>query len=274
MTRRRISWCLAIGLVVVASIGSPAAEGFDHAYGLYGRLLADHVTDGRVDYEALARDSASLELVVRAFGSVTADELDGWSREEQLAFWMNAYNAFTLKSIVDHYPIQGSWFSLHPRNSIRQIDGVWDERTWDAAGRAVTLDDLEHVILRPTFGEPRIHFAINCASISCPPLRPEPYRADDLDSQLQDSSRLFLGSAQGVEVDGTTLRVTSILDWYGDDFIEGYTDVAPAGGTDKERAILGAVIRHGPSAAATLAKSGNASLRFLAYDWSLNDIER
>ncbi len=93
--------------------------------------------------------------------------------------------------------------SLAPRNSIRQIDGVWDDLTWRAAGRTVTLDDIEHVILRPTFKEPRIHFAINCASVSCPPLRSEPYAAVRLEDQLEDSSREFLASELAVRVDGT-----------------------------------------------------------------------
>jgi hypothetical protein len=99
-------------------------------------------------------------------------EVHAWSRAQQMAFWINAYNAFTLRAIVDHYPIEGSRFSLHPRNSIRQIDGVWTSLAWKAAGRTVTLDDIEHRILRPTFREPLVHFAVNCASVSCPPLAP------------------------------------------------------------------------------------------------------
>ncbi len=272
MTTRLTSWWLALGLVAGLA-GASAADGFDHAYRDFGRLLAAHVQEGRVDYEALHDDRASLDGVVHDLGAVTASEFSTWSREQQMAFWINAYNIFTLTAIVDHYPIQGSWFSLHPRNSIRQIPGVWDELTWKAAGREVTLDDIEHVILRPTFGEPRVHFAINCASVSCPPLRAEPYRAEHIGAQLDDSSRDFLASTQGVEVDGTTLSVTSILDWYGDDFIERYAQLAPADKSAKDRAILGAIVRHGPVEAATLAKSGTVRLRFLEYDWSLNDVQ-
>lgn len=251
-----------------------ADDGFDHDYARYADLLRTHVTAGRVDYAALAADTRRLEQIVQAFGSVTSDDVERWPRDRQLAFWINAYNVFTLKAIIDHYPIQAGWLSLAPRNSIRQIDGVWDEIPWSAAGRRVTLDDIEHAILGPTFDEPRIHFAINCASISCPPLRAEPYVASRLDAQLTESSRRYLASEQGVQVDGSTIRVTSILDWYGEDFVDAYAGLTPDDRSPKDRAVLGVVAQFGPPAAAALATSGSARLRYLRYDWSLNDIQQ
>ena len=279
----RVSAVVVILAALLASLGQAARaatdDPFDHSYELYGELLRAHVKAGRVDYVAL-KDDSRFDLIVDSLDLVPQAEFEGWTREQRLAFWINAYNIFTLKAIVDHYPIDGGWspwsgwFSLAPRNSIRQIDGVWDHLTWQAAGRTVTLDDIEHVILRPTFKEPRIHFAINCASVSCPPLRSEPYVPVRLEDQLEDSSRQFLASELAVRVDGTTLRVTSVLDWYGEDFIDLYAELTSADRSAKDRAILGAVLRHGPPAAAALAKRGPGRVRFLAYDWSLNDVPR
>jgi hypothetical protein len=187
-----------------------------------------------------------------------------------MAFWINAYNFFTLHAIVDHYPIRGSWFSRYPRNSIRQIDGVWTRLTWRVAGRTVSLDDIEHRILRPEFRDPRIHFAVNCASNGCPPLRGEPYRAGTLDAQLDDNARQFLASSHGLRVDGRTLAITSILKWYGDDFVEQFARLTP-GARDPRQAAIGVVATYGPPAAADLARSPRVRVRYLDYDWALND---
>ena len=127
---------------------------------------------------------------------------------------------------------------------------------WRAAGREVTLDDIEHQILRRELKEPRIHFAINCASVSCPPLPPEPYRAETLDAQLDEAARRYLASPEGLRVDGDTLRVSRILDWYRQDFVERFASLAPAGGDENERAVRGVVIRFGPPEAAALALQG------------------
>ena len=197
-------------------------QGFDHTYQAYAKILASHVHDGRVDYQRLAADRAALVDITSGFGAVDGAAERAWTREERLAFWINAYNLFTLQAIVDHYPIRAGWFTLGPRNSIRQIAGVWDRLTWRVAGRSVTLDDIEHRIIRPEFKEPRIHFAVNCASIGCPPLRSEPYRASSLGAQLDANARSYLASPQGLRVDAGALVVTSILKWYGDDFVDRF----------------------------------------------------
>lgn len=157
--------------------GIPRTDEFDHDYATYAAVLRAHVVPPRVDYRALKANRARLDGVVAEFDSPAARGEPGWSREQRLAFWINAYNAFTVRAIVDHYPIQSGALTLQPRNSIRQIDGVWTTLKWRAAGRTVTLDDIEHRIVRPEFKDARIHFAVNCASIGCPPLAAEPYRA-------------------------------------------------------------------------------------------------
>jgi hypothetical protein len=248
------------------------AAAFDQAHTPYAKVIREFVQQPYVDYSALKKGRAALDASIDAFAQPSSAEEQGWPREQRLAFWINAYNAFTLRAIVDHYPIKGSWFSFQPRNSIRQIDGVWTTMAWQAAGRRVTLDDIEHKILRAELKEPRIHFAINCASISCPPLPPEPYLAPTLDTQLDAAARRYLGSPEGLKVDGQTLRVSSILRWYGEDFVAQFAPIAPVGRDQTERAIRGVIIRFGPEDAAALARNASAGIRFLDYNWSLNDV--
>ena len=173
--------------------GARSAAPADLRFAAYGGLLGRVVHDTGVDYRAILGDRTALDRIVAEFAEVPAATEKGWEARDRMAFWINAYNLFTLRAIVDHYPIRGSWFSRAPRNSIRQIDGVWTTLKWRAAGRDVTLDQIEHGILRPEFGDARVHMAVNCASKSCPPLRGEPYLAADLDRQLDDAARRLPG---------------------------------------------------------------------------------
>ena len=275
MKKSLIACGLVIGIALIAQATCGAsANAFDHEYRAYADVLKRHVRFPHADYAALKQDRTRLDRVVGEFDAPPARSESGWTREQRMAFWINAYNAFTLRAIIDHYPIRGSWFTLYPRNSIRQIDGVWTDLKWQAAGRTVTLDDIEHAVLRPAFKDARIHFAVNCASISCPPLAAEPYRPATLDAQLDAAARVFLASPEGVRVDGDTLRVSSIFKWYGDDFTGQYAPVVPGSRDAGERGILGVIAKYGPSAAAELARSGRPAIRYLSYDWSLNDIQR
>ena len=269
--------CRGVGIIVVAAAAVLAAARaqagpFDHAYPQYAQILRDHVRPPKVDYTALKKDRAALDAAVSVFAQPGEAEERGWPRDERLAFWINAYNVFTLRAIVDHYPIRGGWLSLSPRSSIRQIDGVWTTLTWTAAGRTLTLDDIEHKILRPEFKEPRVHFAINCASIGCPPLSADPYRAAALDGQLDAAARRYLASAQGLRIERETLRVSKILDWYGEDFVARFAPERADRPDRIERAVRAVIARFGPAGAADLARSSSARVRFLDYDWSLNDV--
>ena len=258
--------------IVLAATVPVAAAGFDHTYAAYDRVLRNAVVPPRVSYAVLTRNRAALDAAVASVNGVGESEERSWSRAERIAFWINAYNLFTLRAIADHYPIRSHWFTLQPRNSIRQIDGVWTTLKWQAAGRTVTLDDIEHRILRPEFKDPRVHFAINCASISCPPLQAEPYRAAALEAQLEAAARRYLSSPEGLRADGNILRVSSIFKWYGGDFVDRFAGDAPPGADRVERAIRGVVIQFGPDAAAAVARNPAARITFLDYNWSLNDV--
>ncbi len=266
----------AFALVALATLtpwlgARMSAAEFDHDYRAYADVLRAFVHDARVDYRALARDRARLDRVLDSW-NVPATTEQGWNREQRLAFWVNAYNAFTLRAIVDHYPIRAGWFTRGPRNSIRQIDGVWTALKWRVAERVLALDDIEHRILRPEFGDARVHFAITCASTSCPPLAAEPYRASTVSAQLDAAARRYLASSEGLRVRRDTLEVSSIFKWYGDDFISAYAPLVAGERDARERAILGAIVSFGPSEAAGQARGGRARIAYLDYDWSLNDI--
>ena len=263
-----------VGATTLGNIAVRTESSFDHSYQAYANVLRTHVIGARVDYASLKRNRGALDAVVDMLGQVTQDELAHWSREHQIAYWINAYNVFTLQAIVDHYPIQSRWSSLFtftPRKSIKQIDGVWTDLRWRAAGAEMTLDEIEHETLRVKYDEPRIHFAVNCASVSCPPIRPRPYVADRLERQLILAARDYLASDFGLQVDGTRLRVSSIFQWYGEDFISGYAHLVDADQSARDRAILGVIAKYGPTQASTLAQRGTVRIRFLRYDWSLND---
>lgn len=283
VTRRQIGALAAAALVGLAgaattvsqepSSASPAS--FDHQYRRYADLLQAHVVGVRVDYRRLTDARGDLEAIVDDLGSVSERELHIWTDEQQLAYWINAYNVFTLDAITRHYPIRNRWFTIFglvPPNSIKQIPGVWSRLRWRAGGAARTLDEIEHDIIRVRFEEPMIHFAVNCAAVSCPPLQRTPYLGSRLDTQLSRAARDFLDSPQGIVVDGSTLMVSRIFSWYGEDFVTGYADLISSDRPATERAILGVVSRYGPPAAVRLARSAAVEVEFLDYDWGLNDV--
>ena len=265
-----ISFCLTTPLTSNSGLQNST---FDHTYATYGRLLRGHVVDTRVDYTTLKQNRSTLDEVVQAFSLITESDFTSWSTPRQLAFLINAYNIFTLQVIIDHYPIERRWFDFwNPANSIKQIPGVWSTLRWQMSGTQLTLDDIEHNMLRRNYAEPRIHFAVNCAAISCPPLKSEPYVDMRLERQLALATRDFLASDNGIRVEDDYLHVSRLFDWYGNDFVADYANLVEVPGTVSDRAIAGIIAKYGPSAASQVAQSGRAQIRFLPYDWSLNDL--
>ncbi len=182
------------------------SDNFDHSYSPYNQLLNQNVDDAKVNYQGFINQRAEFAAFLRTLGSVDENDFQTWTEEQKLAFWINAYNAFTIKAIIDHYPIKRS-FSLvgifyAPSNSILQIKGVWTKLQFRALDRMVTLDEIEHQILRKEFNEPRIHMAINCASISCPNLSKEAYVPQRLEQQLAQASIDFVNNpSKGIQID-------------------------------------------------------------------------
>ncbi len=268
----RVALILALGAGLAAA--APAAD-FDRAHGLFAQVLKTHVRSGLVDYKALAADRSRLDSYVGALGAVSASELAALGRDDQFAFWINAYNAFTLKAVVDRFPLAPS--SQYPRGSIRQIPGVWDRLTFAAAGKPFTLNAIEHEILRARFLDPRLHAAINCASISCPELRNEPYLGDRLETQLTDAARQFAASLARNRIDLTakTIHASEIFSWFYQDFLKAYAPGGTfAGLSGKDAAAASFLAGFGPAAAAQAIRSGGFRVRFLPYDWNLNDTPR
>jgi len=268
-------WIALLVVLLGGASGPPAhAAGFDHSHAAFSALLGSHVrwntggTASTVDYTALRRDRAALDAYTRTLSSVSAGEFSAWTVPERRSFLINAYNAFTLQLILSKYP---------ELRSIRDLgnivfDSPWKRRFFDLLGARRHLDDVEHGLLRGAadFDDPRIHFAANCASVGCPALRPEAYRADRLDAQLEDQTRRFLRDRARNRLETTgrpTAWVSPIFKWYREDFESGHR------GATSLRVFLGAysdALADSAEGRRALA-SGEFALKYTDYDWALND---
>ena len=255
-------------LLLAGAIGS--ARAFDHGHEDWGRLLARHVvwindgTASQVNYAGFRADARDLGHYLDSLSAVTTAEFSGWSREQRLAFLINAYNAFTIKLILTRYPeLQsikdlGSFFS-----------SPWKKRFFILLGEQRSLDDVEHGMIRKpgVYDEPRIHFAVNCASVGCPALRDEAFLADSIDGQLEDSVRRFLSdrSRNRYNIGSDTLEVSKLFDWYGEDFEPAFGSVR--GFLAHYRRLLADT-----DSARSRIRTQQTKLRYLAYDWDLNSL--
>ncbi len=252
----------------------PATPGALPDHAPFTRILREVVRGPLVDYARLARDRGALDRYLEALGDTDLADLEAAPRNDQLAFWINAYNACMLRIVIDHYPIQRQRVGLfqrariavagYPENSVWQIRDVFSRRHCRVAGASRSQDEIEHEIIRPTFQEPRIHFAVNCAARSCPVLAPEAYTGDRLETQLEQATRNFISTPAHfrVETEGTpTLRLNKVLDWYSEDF----------GGTEGLRAFFLPYLegRH-----LELVRDRSTRIAFFEYDWTLNDLPR
>ena len=259
------------------SLEAEEAKPFDHSHSIYDSLLKKYVKNGRVDYKGFKASAEEFNAYLRNLGSVSESDYSKWPREEKLSFWINAYIAFTIKAIIDYYPIKGSVFSIYPRNSIRQIDGVWDKLQFRAVGKTVTLEEIEHEILRKQFNEPRIHFAIVCASLGCPDLRSETYKADIINEQLENAAIEFINNTQkGVRIDpaDNVVKISKIFKWFGEDFIDGFGNTQSFNDRDtKDRVVFNFVTNHLKSdKQKAFLENDQFKISYLDYDWSLNEL--
>lgn len=269
---RAAAWTLlGVTLPMTAGRAAGAPPGAAAATDIapYARTLSACVNDdGWVDYRALLADRADLDAFVAYLAAVDPDGFRTWPRTERLAFWMNAYNALTLKAVADHYPVQ----SIRDIGSI--FKSVWDKLTFTVMGRTLTLNHIEHDILRKEFDDPRIHMAINCASIGCPPLANQPLDAGRLDEQFQDLTRRFLDNPAKFRIDraGNVVHLSPIFRWFGEDFVARHGgDVERKSFNAREDAVLNFVMDHRAGADAAFLRAGAFKLKWLAYDWGLNE---
>lgn len=228
---------------------------FDHS--TYATLLDKHVDyeAARVDYAGLAEDQKLLDRYLDQLADADVRALDA---DAQLALLINAYNAFTLALIVEHYPGIAS---------IKDIDTPWDQRRWTLGGATLSLNQLEHGLIRPIFKDSRIHFAVNCASIGCPPLAPWPYTGGKLDAQLDKAAERTFGDPRYARIEDGTLKVSNLLNWYRPDFVtDAYSPSADS--------VPGYAALFGPPEIQRFVESNaDPDYAFLDYDWSLNDVE-
>jgi hypothetical protein len=261
---------IALTFLLVLLTAHPArAAAFDH--GPWKELLQSHVVELRggqatqVDYAGIRRDGSQLARYLAATSAVSRAEFDRWPAPEQLAFLINAYNAWTVELIVRADP---KIASIRDLGSLLQ--SPWKKRFIPLLGETRSLDEIEHELIRGSgrYREPRIHFAVNCASVGCPALRREPYVAARLDSQLEDATRQFIGDRTRNRVSGESLQVSSIFKWYREDFETGWRDARRLGAF---LALYGAALGLDEAQRRRLV-AGDMSISFLDYDWRLNRV--
>jgi hypothetical protein len=248
-TRYRIFTAAVIaGLMIVSASQTQARDVVDHS--LFSDLLQSYVKDGLVNYQEMKSEEQKLDRYLALLDSTNPDNL---GREEQFAFYMNAYNAYTIKLILENYPVKSI------KDTGKLLKSPWKIDFVKIGGQTMTLDDVEHNILRPRFKDARVHFAINCAAKDCPPLYPEAFEGSKVDEQLERNARAFLNNPEKNYLDGETLYVTRLFKWFGGDFNDD---------------PLGYILQfaEGDFKAQLEAKKDKIKVKFLDYDWALNGI--
>ena len=241
----------------------------------FDTLLDLHVRDGLVYYRALQQDRARLGRYVGSLNSASiAAALPQWSDDQKKAFWLNAYNALVLQTVVDHYPIRGR-ASMYPANSIRQIPGAFEKTPHAVAGRNVTLDQIETTVLAE-FGDPRVYIALGRGAVGSGRLRSEAFSAKAVDRQLDDARKQFVTTPRWVKVDPLNGRVTisPILSWRSGPFIEEYADdsLDLPKREPIELAVVGFLRPHLLSSEEEFISKNTFQLTYEPFDWRLNDL--
>lgn len=245
-----------------------AQDGFDHEYTAWTALLKKHVRwlpsghASQVDYRGFLGDRGALKTVLDTLSAVPRSRFDGWSREQQMALLINAYNAFTVELILTKYP---DLKSIKDLGSLLQ--SPWKKKFFSLLGEPRHLDWIEHEQLRPRYAEPRIHAAVNCASIGCPALRDEAFTATRLEAQLEDGMRRFLADRSRNRVTNGRLEVSAIFKWFREDFEQGHLGL---------KRVEDLFARYAPQLSDDTTVQAQLRERALPvahldYDWALND---
>lgn len=242
---------LALLLCNFQAADAPTPPGKPITHEIWNGLLQKHVrADGFVDYKNFQRDTAELNRYLDLLSANRPDEKT-WTRNEQMAYWINAYNAFTISLILQHYPVKSIKDIKH---GVAFVNSVWDIKFIRIGGKSYDLNNIEHGILRSDFKDARIHAAINCASYSCPRLRNEAYTADQLEAQLDDAMRGFINDGQRNQISARQARVSPIFNWFGGDF----------------RRDAGS-LRNFLNKYSKVPVAKSTGISFLDYDWRLNE---
>jgi hypothetical protein len=255
--------CACTGASEVSAASQASSGTFDQNHALWTKVLAAHVRDDGFDYAKLKADRGDLDRYVASLEAVKPEEFAKWSKPDRFAFWIDAYNAYTIRLVVDKYPIE----SIKDVGNI--LKSVWDREIVSLAALApelkkdkLTLNDVEHKILRPVFTDARVHAAINCASRGCPPLRAEAFRGAVLDAQLDDQVSRWLHDPQRNKFDESKskLLISKIFDWFKEDFVRDAGSV-PAW-----------IAKHVPEHRPWLTDpKRKLDIEYADYSWKLND---
>jgi hypothetical protein len=264
----RLKHLFACLLLMLSSL---AQAEFDHTYAGWDRLVGKHVKwlpdnkQSRVDYAAFKADRAALKKVLDAISAVPAKEFNTWAREQRMAFLINAYNAFTVDLILSKYP---------DLKSIKDLGSLfkspWKIEFFSLLGERHHLDWIEHEQLRPQYKDPRVHAAVNCASIGCPALRNEAFTAARLDAQLDDGMQRFMADRTRNRLDDGRLEVSAIFKWFSEDFEQGHKGFTKL---EDVFARYATQLTDRPDEQARLRERA-VTVTYLDYDWSLNVIGR
>jgi hypothetical protein len=245
---------LLAGIIIFSSCftGIPKGDKEPINHAEWTALLKKYVDeDGLVDYGGFRNDTIKLnDYLAKLSNNAPSNR---WSQADKLAYWINAYNAFTVKLITDNYPVK-SIKDLGPANPIIFVNTVWDKKFFSIGGKEMTLNTIEHKILRKKFNDARMHFAINCASYSCPKLRSEAYEANKLDAQLTDQAKDFLADTRKNKVSENEPELSSIFKWFSKDFSKK--------GQSKIQFV---------NQFSRVKINENADISYLDYNWDLND---
>jgi hypothetical protein len=252
----------------------PAPSNVDPLHAPFDRLLDLYVRDGFVYYRALKSDRGSFDRYISSL-DVAVSVVDGWPRERQLAYWVNAYNAFVIETVLDRYPIRGRG-PEYPANSVRQIPGAFDKLTHRAGGRAVTLDEIETRILSG-LGDPRAFLALGRGSVGGGRLVSAAFTADRIETQLQQvvAECITRQECARLDVSARQLVVTPVFSWRQADFVKAYGQkevAAYPGRSPIERAVLSLLSEHFLPGERQALRSNDFSVTFQNYDWRLNDL--
>ena len=261
---------LMAAILSLVPVAAPRAD----LYQPYAAVLDRFVDQqGLVDYAGLKADRADLDAFMKAIAATDPLDYARWSADEQLAYWLNAYNAYILTLVVDNYPIQPApGRAIYPDNSVQQLASPWKRKRYAVMRETRAPDAIEHEIIRVSFKEPRIHAALVCGAMSCPPLRREPYRGDRLDQQLDDQCRRFFAELTNLQIDRDRNEVyaSRIFDWFAEDFAPG---VLEEEGTlaSQRQAVASAAAPYLDAEKRSYLQRGDFTLKYFDYNWALNE---